>query len=95
LSEPKPNVWFEGRAHGVADGSGGVRLAAATRMVYDSRHVFINGEAFVAGGRDAQLMRKLADSRLLTQTERRRLSPGAAELLTGWVNAGWAHGEQA
>ncbi|HZF81684.1 MAG TPA: cupin domain-containing protein [Rubrivivax sp.] len=95
LSEPKPNVWFEGRARGVADDPGSVRLAPATRMMYDSRHVFINGEAFIAAGRDAQLMRKLADTRALSPAERRRLSPGAAELLASWLNAGWAHGEPA
>ena len=89
LSEPKPHVWFEGR--GAA--SGAVHLAPGTRMLYDERHVFINGEAFVAAGRDAQLIRRLADVRLLTLTERRRLSPGAGQLLDSWVAAGWAHGE--
>jgi 50S ribosomal protein L16 3-hydroxylase len=89
LSEPKPHVWFEGRG---ATG-GEVRLAAATRMMYDAQHVFVNGEAFAAGGRDAQLMRRLADARVLSQAERRRLSKGAAQLLDSWVEAGWAHGE--
>ena len=89
LSEPKPQVWFEGG--GAADS--GVRLAAATRMLYDDRHVFINGEAFVAGGRDARLMRRLADDRVLGSADRRRLSAGAAELLAGWVAAGWACGD--
>ncbi len=30
-------------------------------MLYDARHVYLNGEAFAAGGRDARLMRQLAD----------------------------------
>ena len=98
LSEPKANVWFEARptsrGEGAADATGDVTLAAATRMLYDTHHVFINGEAFVAGGRDAELMRKLADCRVLNRADRRRLSKGAAELLSGWVDAGWAHTAQ-
>jgi 50S ribosomal protein L16 3-hydroxylase len=96
LSEPKANVWFEAQrrsGEGADEPAGRVRLAAATRMLYDARHVFINGEALIAGGRDAQVMRKLADSRVLDPNERRRLSKGAAELLAGWIDAGWAHAE--
>ena len=43
----------------------GVVLDARTRMLHDRRHVFINGEAWRAGGRDAVLMRRLADRRRL------------------------------
>ncbi|HLL19670.1 MAG TPA: cupin domain-containing protein [Rubrivivax sp.] len=96
LSEPKDNVWFEAQRRSGESADqlpGRVRLAAATRMLYDARHVFINGEALIAGGRDAQLMRKLADTRVLGPAERRRLSKGAAELLAGWIDAGWAHTE--
>jgi 50S ribosomal protein L16 3-hydroxylase len=50
LTEPKARVWFEA-GHGSIDA--GVRLDARTRMMYDAQHVFINGEAFRAGGRDA------------------------------------------
>jgi 50S ribosomal protein L16 3-hydroxylase len=60
-------------------------------MAYDARHVFINGESFVAGGRDARLMRTLADTRELGARERAALSDGAAELLGDWLGAGWAH----
>ncbi|KPF49377.1 cupin [beta proteobacterium AAP121] len=91
LTEPKPQVWFEGRD---AAGTGGVLLDARTRMAYDARHVFINGESFVASGRDARLMRTLADTRALSARERATLSEGAAELLGDWLGAGWAH-EQA
>src|SRR5262249_34825668 len=61
LSEPKPGVWFDPGAP-LADGAG-VRLDRRTRMLYDERHVFINGESFRAGGRDATLLRRLADAR--------------------------------
>lgn len=88
LTEPKPQVWFEGSN---STGQGGVVLDARTRMAYDTRHVFINGESFVAGGRDARLMRTLADRRALSGRERAQLSAGAAELMDEWLGAGWAH----
>ncbi len=88
LTEPKPQVWFEGRD---GSGRGAVVLDARTRMAYDARHVFINGESFVAGGRDARLMRTLADTRELGARDRAALSSGAAELLSDWLGAGWAH----
>ncbi len=97
LSEPKPHVWFQGSdATGRAATAGataGVRLDPCTRMLYDARHIFINGEAFVAGGRDATLMRRLADTRQLRGAEHQRLSAAAAELLDDWLASGWLHPE--
>jgi len=90
LTEPKPQVWFAG---GPTDGP--VRLDPRTRMMYDDDHIFINGEAFRAGGRDARLMRLLADQRRLDAEQRQRLGADAAALLDGWVAAGWVHGESA
>ncbi len=89
LTEPKRQVWFEPGLGGIDDG---VRLDARTRMMYDDQHVFINGEAFRAGGRDAMLMRRLADQRSLSAAETRRLSGAAAALLRDWLAAGWLHG---
>ena len=90
LSDPKPTVYFEGRDNDESAVTG-IRLDARTRMLYDSRHIFINGESFVASGRDARLMRSLADARLLSAQDRRGLSPGANELLQAWCAAGWMH----
>jgi 50S ribosomal protein L16 3-hydroxylase len=90
LTEPKSIVWFDG---GGALGEGqGVRLDARTRMMYDTHHVFINGESFRAAGRDAKLMQKLADERRLDARSVAKLSADARELLRDWVEAGWAHG---
>ncbi|MBL8305476.1 MAG: cupin domain-containing protein [Rubrivivax sp.] len=86
LTEPKPSVWFD---PGPCIGRGPLQLHARTKMMYDERHVFINGEAFVAGGRDAAVLRSLADARALGAAERARLSAGARELLDEWVAAGW------
>ncbi len=92
LTEPKPNVWFDSRdAEGPPDARTALQLDPRTRMAYDTRHVFVNGESFVAAGRDARLMRCLADARQLTARERRGLSAGAAELLEDWRAAGWLH----
>ena len=89
LSEPKPAVWFE-PGEALRAGSG-TRLDRRTRMLYDTRHAFINGEAFVASGRDAKLMRKLADARSLSAREVAALSAAARELLGEWSAAGWLH----
>ncbi|MDP1646783.1 MAG: cupin domain-containing protein [Rubrivivax sp.] len=94
LTEPKPRVWFE-RPVAAPGAGGGVRLDARSRMMYDPRHVYVNGEAFAASGRDARLMRHLADTRRLSAADRARLGPAAAALLAEWVDAGWLQGDPA
>ena len=90
LTEPKPAVWFQGG--GELDATGAVRLSQRSKMLYDAHHVFINGEAFEASGRDARLMRLLADQRSLSAADVLRLSPEARQLLGQWLQAGWAQG---
>jgi 50S ribosomal protein L16 3-hydroxylase len=60
-------------------------------MMFDAQHVFINGESYRAGGRDATLMRLLANSRELDVRSLRRASPDALTLLGDWCEAGWLH----
>jgi len=87
LTEPKPRVWFDpGQA--LLPGRG-VRLDRRTRMMYDKAHVFINGESYRAAGKDAQLMRRLADARCLSAADLARLSEGALALLEQWAEDGW------
>jgi len=93
LSEPKPRVWFD--AGGAPRGSAGVRLDARSRMLYDEDHVYLNGEAYAAGGRDARLMRRLADTHRLSAADCARLGAAASALVDDWVAAGWMHGETA
>jgi 50S ribosomal protein L16 3-hydroxylase len=89
LSEPKPQVWFDaGMPLQVGQG---VRLDRRTRMLYDDRHVFINGDALHAAGRDARLMRRLADERSLSAARLATASDDARELLDQWAQAGWLH----
>lgn len=87
LSEPRPTVWFEGAAP--ADLDAGVVLDRRTRMMYERSHVFINGESYRATGRDAALMRALADSRRLRAAQVARASAAARALLAAWQEAGW------
>jgi len=68
-----------------------VMLDRRTRMLYDARHLYINGESFRAGGADATLMRRLADRRALGPRELSRASEGALALLAEWCEAGWVH----
>ncbi|MBI5275727.1 MAG: cupin domain-containing protein [Burkholderiales bacterium] len=89
LTEPKPQVWFEGgRAPRRLDS---VVLDRRTRMMHDARHVFVNGESWRAAGADARLMRRLADRRALTAQDLAGASEGALELLRSWCEAGWLH----
>jgi 50S ribosomal protein L16 3-hydroxylase len=93
MTEPKPNVWFdvqlaEDFSGAFADG-GAIRLDRRTKMMFDAQHIFINGESFRAGGRDATLMRRLADERCLSAKDLSLTSAEARGLLVIWFEAGW------
>jgi 50S ribosomal protein L16 3-hydroxylase len=93
MTEPKPSVWFDTvePADGLAQALRlqGCRLDRRTRMMFDVKHIFINGESFTASGRDAALMHILANERLLSAKEVGQLSAQAFELLVSWAEAGW------
>ncbi len=90
MTEPKPRVVFE-PGEPIAPGQALV-LDRRTRMLHDDRHVYINGESFRAGGRDARLLRELADARTLPAVQAARFSDEAWGLLGDWADAGWLHG---
>jgi len=91
MTEPKPTVWFE---QGEAPAElARVALDRRTRMLYDERHLYINGESFRASGRDATLMRRLADQRTLGPRDLAGASDDALSLLSDWCEAGWLHAE--
>ncbi len=89
LTEPKPTVWFES-GDLLPDGVG-VRLDPRTRMLYDEKRIFANGESWLAGGKDAKHLRALADQRGLSAKAVSRLSPNVRELLNQWAEDGWLH----
>jgi 50S ribosomal protein L16 3-hydroxylase len=92
LTEPKANVWFE-----IGDTPNklkSVRLDRRSKMMYDAHHIFLNGESWRAAGKDAALMRQLADSRELNADEIQKASPEALSLLMEWCDDGWLHADQ-
>jgi 50S ribosomal protein L16 3-hydroxylase len=91
MTEPKPTVWFD-QGEPLSE-LNGVALDRRTRMLYDARHLYINGESFRASGRDAKLMQRLADQRMLGPRDLAGASEGALALLSDWCEAGWAHAE--
>ena len=92
LSEPKRGIWFEPSAPVAGDAQANgfaVRLDQRSRAIYDDAHVYINGESFRTAGRDARLMRRLADRRALSASEVHALSSEARALLHTWLDDGW------
>jgi 50S ribosomal protein L16 3-hydroxylase len=93
ITEPKPRVWFEpGPAQSRDRGpAAGVRLDRKSRVAYDAHDFYLNGESFVVRGRDARVLRELADQRHLPAAALRQLSPSAIDAVQDWVAQGWAH----
>jgi 50S ribosomal protein L16 3-hydroxylase len=64
-------------------------------MLYDERHLFINGEAYRAGGKDFSLLKDLANLRNLSERQIKGLSAQARSLLQEWLEMGWIHSSTA
>ena len=92
LTEPKPNVWFEPCEPEECQLDGPVRLDRRTKMMFDEKHIFINGESFIAAGLDATLMRRLSNERRLGQQDMDQVSTEARALMQDWGENGWLHG---
>ncbi len=94
LTEPKPNVWFDTPDQDDLPNfawPADVRLDRRTKMLFDPKHIFINGESFRAAGRDAKLLRQLANDKCLSADLAEQLSDDAAELMQAWWEEGWWH----
>ena len=92
LTEPKPNVWFDAPDQDDLSGfvwPADVKLDRRTKMLFDEKHIFINGESFKAGGKDAKLLRKLANEKFLPATLASQLSDDAAAQMQAWWEEGW------
>jgi len=89
LSEPKAQVWFQ--AQPSQDISSGVVLDRKTKMLYDDRCVYINGESWRCAGADAKTFRQLADKKFLSPKQIQTASTVLSELLQNWLQAGWLH----
>lgn len=88
-TEPKPNVEFDEPKVGWR--AGAVVLDRRTRMLYDARRLYINGEGHRVTDKDARLLRRLADERHLDTRAVRTASAAARALLADWFRAGWLH----
>ena len=81
LSEPRQNVVFakphriDAAAFARACRARGVRLDLKSRMLFDRRNVYINGEAVAAADGDAVALRRLADERMLARGARASTAP--------------------
>ena len=91
LTEPKAQVWFENEETPF-DVCSGIQLDRRTKMMYDTKHIFINGESFRVSGRDAGVLRQLADDRCISAQKARSLSLDAKDALRDWASAGWLKG---
>ena len=90
LSEPKSNVWFDAPEGAVKlSRKRGVKLALQSQMMFDARHIFLNGESWRAAGKDAKLMQKLANQRFLDASDLVKASEDAIGLLQDWLEQGW------
>jgi 50S ribosomal protein L16 3-hydroxylase len=94
MTEPKSNVWFDPPNLDDLEAfewPSEVHLDRRSKMLFDAKHIFINGESFRAAGRDARLLQKLANEKSLTYKEAKGLSQGAAQLMQAWWEEGWWH----
>lgn len=91
LTDPKAGVYFEECS--LPKKFKQITLHPATRMSYDAKHMFINGQSFKCAGADAKLLRKLADNRQIDATE---LIAGSAALMPAmgeFAKEGWLYAQ--
>lgn len=95
LTEPKPGVVFcpprrplQARAFIRRAARCGVRLDSRTRLLYDERNLFINGEALALPVRGRAALKRLADARRLAAIE---IDDQGSSLLYRWYCDGFLH----
>jgi 50S ribosomal protein L16 3-hydroxylase len=90
LTEPKANVWFdEPEFDVVLSRQNRIDLSRNSQMMFDPRHIFLNGMSWRAAGKDAVLMQLLANQRFLEPQDLKKASEDAMRLLQEWLDAGW------
>lgn len=90
LTEPKANVWFdEPEFDVVLIRQNRIELSPRSQMMFDARHIFLNGESWRAAGKDAILMQRLANQRFLEPKDLLKASDAAMVLLQEWADRGW------
>jgi 50S ribosomal protein L16 3-hydroxylase len=91
LSDPKPGVWFDTTddIDRTDHANHAVRLDRRSRMLYDQRYVYINGEACRVERRDAKMLRRLADHGRIDGSELAALAGEGRAAIERWLTAGW------
>jgi 50S ribosomal protein L16 3-hydroxylase len=100
LSEPKPTVFFEPPARPVTRSEflrnalrRGIRLNARTQLLYDERHVFVNGSALRWPGSGRRAMKQLANARALAPRALKDAPVALTALLYSWYRDGYLHAD--
>ena len=95
LTEPKHNVWFDATAKKgkTSVKITSVRLARASRMMYDAKHVYLNGDSWKVAGKDAKLLRQLADTRCLQAADLQGASAQLKLAISQFIDQGWLHAQ--
>ncbi len=98
LSEPKPSICFSPPARPVPFAAfrvrarrNGVRLDARTQLLYDARHLYVNGDALPWPAAGAGTLRRLANARDLPGPAVDRAAPDALSLMYDWHRHGYLH----
>lgn len=96
LTEPKANVFFDrprrqlsAATFAAAAHKRGIKLSRKSQMLYRGKHVFINGEAFVARQQDKRHLVMLADQRTLDGSAMAGVSADVLEAFYAWYGDGW------
>ena len=96
LSDPKSNVFFNSPEKPLAPNKfaaaaqkRGVSLSLKTQMLYQGKHIFVNGESFNANKTDGAILKKFADQRMLTPADLIDCSADVWEALCVWYEDGW------
>ena len=96
LSEPKASVYFKPPARPLtlarfieAAGKRGIKLSRKTIMLYRGKHLFINGESFMAGRAEKEPLLSLANTRSLAGSALTQASEDVLETLHQWYRDGW------
>ena len=96
LSEPKASVYFKPPARPLnlmrfidAATRRGVKLSRKTHMLYRGKHIFMNGESFMAGRAEKAPLVSLANTRQLEGSALTAASTDVLETLHQWYVDGW------
>lgn len=96
LSEPKSTVFFQSpekpltpKKFAASAQKLGLSLALKTQMLYQGKHIFVNGESFTANKADGVILKKLADQRRLQALDLSACSADVWEAFCIWYEDGW------